>query len=95
MTADNDGEETFHATGDQVLSEERPAYLGAAPVMGLTSDQILVRGAVADILAHFEEALTRLLTDPPTSDNRIRSLLEKLICRAVDKAINTPEELGA
>lgn len=97
ITMDDGGQENFHAVAIRVVSEERPALLEATGVKPLTSEPLAVCDALAGILSHVKEALTRMITEPNANssgkDSQLAALLERLVLQAVDKVLRTPVTL--
>lgn len=60
---DNEDVSNFHAVADRVMSEECTELLAATSATHLTSEQLLIRDALARIPDHVKEALTRIAID--------------------------------
>lgn len=54
-------EETLRAVANAIVSEKNPANFEHGSMVPPTSDQIIVRDAIADIPLHAEEAIARLV----------------------------------
>lgn len=89
--------EKFQAVADAVISEETQAAFEQRSVVPQTSDQFFVRDLFTGNLFHAEEAMTKLVLDSLTTqqrivDNCLSATLESLIERVVKKVVRKPQK---
>lgn len=99
MAENKNGEDTFRAVADEVVSEESPAHLQVGHVVRPTKDEILSRDVVAGVPVYVAEDLIRLTLDAPTSnknvDNRVTSLLRNQVLEPYTRLWTCPKSWGA
>lgn len=63
-------EDTFQAVSDAVFSKEQPVYFRKGSVALWMLDRIVMRDAIAGVLFHVDNAMTKLLLEVVTAQHK-------------------------